>query len=202
MTESKKTLRECYPEVADDPNEVLVADVRKHWIGHVGIWLIGIVTSGLLLGISLVTAMFAKNSGLDINAGALSLFALVVIVVAGLILVGTAIADWVYGSSHMLITNENVIEMRQISLFSKKTSHLNMINVEDVTVHRRGILQTILNYGSIVIQTAGELENFNFTYTPGPDEYRRYIIEAHEAAIARTASMGTVQKVEIARNNL
>jgi hypothetical protein len=197
-----RTLRESYPDLADDPDEELVADVRKHWIGHLAIWATGIFAALLLISLTFATLMFAKGSGYALDAGMLSLLSLIVLVVAILIIFATVIADWVYGKSHMLITNENIIEMRQISLFSTKTSHLNMINIEDVSVRKKGILQTLLNYGTLNVQTAGELENFNFTNAPTPDSYRRYIIQAHEAAVAKTAQMGPMQRVEVARNNL
>ncbi len=187
------TLNDAYPDLADDPNEELVADVQKYWIGHVVIWATGVVTTLLLIAVSFATVMFANNSGFKFDTGVASFLTLMVLVVVALIVGATIIADWVYGKSHILITNENIIEVRQISLFSKKTSHLNMINVEDVTVRKKGILQTMLNYGTLVVQTAGELENFVFTNAPDPDTYRRYIIQAHEEVVAKVAKMGPMQ---------
>ncbi len=197
-----RTLYERYPDIADDPDEVLFADVRKHWIGLLAIYLIGVLMIILAVLLASLTPWFAHAGGVALTAEALSLVWLGAIVLTALVLIGTLIAAWVYQASHLLITNENVIEVRQISLFSRKVSHLNMINVEDVTVSKNGIFQTLLNYGRLLIQTAGERENFNFTYTPDPNTYRRYIIQAHEAAITRAGQAGVAQRIEVARGNL
>ena len=77
-----------------------------------------------------------------------------------------------------------------------------MINVEDVTVVRHGILQTIFSYGNLSIETAGEKDNFSFAYTPSPDTYRRLVIKAHEEAIDRIGKLGSAQRVEITDNGI
>ena len=73
-----------------------------------------------------------------------------------------------------------------------------MINVEDVAVVKRGVLQTFFNYGTMTIETAGEEKNFSFPNTPNPDFYRRIVIKAHEEAIERLGKMGSAGRVEAA----
>lgn len=192
-----------YPEIATDSDEELVADVHKHWIGYVSIWGIGFISAGLLLLLTVVLLFFAHQSGIQIPGWGQAIIGLVALAVAALILVGSAISAWVYGQSTILITNENIIEVKQTSLFSRKVAHLNMINVEDVSVRKEGILPTLLNYGSLSVQTAGETENFNFTNTPDPNTLRRYIIEAHEDAVARAGQMpNPAAWVQVGNNNL
>ena len=55
-----------------------------------------------------------------------------------------------------------------------------MSNVEDVSAEERGILSTVFDYGTIVVQTAGALENFIFPYCPQPSKYADQIIEARQ----------------------
>jgi hypothetical protein len=192
-----------YPEIASDSEEELVADVHKHWIGYVSIWGIGFVSAGLLLLLTVALLFFAGQAGIKFPGYVMAIIGLVALVVAALILVGSAISAWVYGQSTILITNENIIEIKQTSLFSRKIAHLNMINVEDVSVRKEGILPTLLNYGGLSVQTAGETENFNFTNTPDPNTYRRYIIEAHEDAVARAGNApNTAAWVQVSNNNL
>lgn len=204
MTDAKhEKLLARYPEIATDSDEELVADVHKHWIGYVSIWGIGFISAGLLLLLTVLLLWFASQGGIQIPGGAQAVIGLVALVVAGLILLGSAISAWVYGQSTILITNENIIEVKQVSLFSRKVAHLNMINVEDVSVHKEGILPTLLNYGVLSVQTAGETVNFTFTNTPDPNTYRRYIIEAHEDAVARAGQApNPAQWVQVSNNNL
>jgi hypothetical protein len=58
-----------------------------------------------------------------------------------------------------------------------------MANVEDVTAEQKGILATIFGYGTLMVQTAGERENFTFYYCPDPNTYASRIIEAHQTYV-------------------
>lgn len=197
-----RPLAECYPEVADDENETLMADVRRHWLGRISIVITGMFVVFLLLALGLALPMLNNSSLIITGSSAKLLTSILFIGVAVFVALGTYIAYWVYNRSRLLITNENVIEVRQLSLFSHKVSHLNMINVEDVTVIKRGILQSLFNYGMLQIETAGEKANFSFPNTPDPDKYRRMVINAHEKAIERVGQMGPVQRVAITHNSL
>ncbi len=44
----------------------------------------------------------------------------------------------------------------------------------------RGPLQTIIGYGDIDVQTAGEDHNFSFDYVPSPYELENYVLEMHK----------------------
>jgi hypothetical protein len=197
-----KPLAECYPKVADDENEKLIADVRKHWIGRFFIIFTGAFLSLFLLLFAVLLPTLTKSASITLNSQTKGFLVLVFLLVDVFVLIGTFITLWVYNQSHMLITDQNVIELKQMSLFSRKVSHLNMINVEDVSVVKRGILQTFFNYGTMTIETAGEEENFAFPNTPKPDDYRRIVINAHEEAIERVGHMGPVQRVAIADSQL
>ncbi|CAN5421025.1 hypothetical protein BH10PAT3_BH10PAT3_0960 [soil metagenome] len=197
-----KTLMECYPEVADDNKEQLLADVRRHWLGRFTILFTGAFVTLLLVMFAVFAPSLLRSLGYSVTSGLIAVLSLVFLLVGALIAVGTFITLWVYNQSRMLITDQNVIELKQMSLFSHKVSHLNMINVEDVTVTKRGILQIIFDYGMMSIETAGEKENFAFPNTPNPDDYRRIVISCHEKAIERIGNMGSAQRVEITHNAL
>ena len=197
-----KTLKECYPEIADDDNEQLFADVRRHWLGRFGIIFTGGILTLALLAFALFIPAMIHSLNFTVTKELVAIISMLFLLVAGLIAIGTFITLWVYNQSRMLITDQNVIELKQMSLFSHKVSHLNMINVEDVTVTKRGILQTIFDYGVMSIETAGEKDNFAFPNTPDPDKYRRIVINCHERAIERVGNMGPAQRVQVTNNGL
>lgn len=197
-----RPLVERYPEVANDDRERLLADVRRHWLGKFSILFTGGMTVALLIIIALGLSTISSKSGLFLSGELKVVLTAVLLLVAVLVVIGTYIAYWVYTHSRLLITDQNVIELRQISLFARRTSHLNMINVEDVTVIKHGILQTVLNYGTLQIETAGDNDNFEFINTPNPDIYRHMVINAHERAIEHVGKMGSAQRLEIVHNGL
>jgi membrane protein YdbS with pleckstrin-like domain len=192
-----KPMKECYPEIADDEDEQLLADVRRYWLGRLGIILTGAVLVGLLIGFAASLPYLTKSININYTTQFKAVVSLLFLITGLLIVAGTLVTIWIYNQSRMLITNENVVEIRQMSLFSRKVAHLNMINVEDVSVVRKGILQTLFNYGTMTIETAGEQQNFVFLNTPTPDEYRKIVINAHEQSIERIGKLGSLQRVEL-----
>jgi hypothetical protein len=74
----------------------------------------------------------------------------------------------------------HLAQITQRSLVNRKISQLSLANVEDSHAEQRGILPTIFNYGTLTIQTAGEMENFIFTLCPNPTKYAEEILEAHQ----------------------
>ena len=196
-----RPLMECYPEIADDEREQLLADVRRHWLGRFFIIFGGTFLAVFMLAFAALLPHFTKALDYNLASSAKAGIALVFVIVAAFIMLGMFISLWVYNQSRMLITDQNVIEVRQMSLFTRKISHLNMLNVEDVTVIKKGILQTFFDYGTMTTETAGEEENFIFVNTPTPDKYRRMVINAHEDAIERIGRMGSAQRVEISKGH-
>ncbi len=192
-----KPLMQAYPQVADDDKEQLVADVRRHWLGRFIIIATGTILILLMLCFAAYVPSLARSINVTVNGQSKVFISLIFVLVAALIAIGTFIVLWIYNQNRMLITDQNVIEVRQLGLFSNKVAHLNMINVEDVTVTKKGILQTVFNYGTMTIETAGEADNFSFPNTPDPDLYRKTVINYHEKAIERIGKLGPLQRVEI-----
>ena len=67
-----------------------------------------------------------------------------------------------------IITDERVIDVDFYSLIYKEISDAEIENIEDVTVTQGGALQTIFNYGTVLIQTAAETPQFEFEDVPNP----------------------------------
>lgn len=85
-----------------------------------------------------------------------------------------------YSNNVIFVTSEKIAQILYINLFNKKISQLSIGDVQDVTVTQKGILAHIFNYGTLVIETAGEQQNYNFTYIPEPYKNSKLIVGAHE----------------------
>ena len=109
--------------------------------------------------------------------------ATVFIGVIALAVVGVMLAAKIYRSNELVITNESIIQVLQHSLFDRKVSQLNLARVQDVTFDQNGFLPTVLGFGTIKIETAGEAQNYNFPLTPDPTKVAKWINEAHEEYI-------------------
>ena len=91
------------------------------------------------------------------------------------------ISTYVYRQCRLVVSDKSVIQVMQKALFNRKISRLSMSNVEDVNVIQQGVLASMFNFGTLTIQTAGEVDNFVFTLCPSPDIYANRILEARQA---------------------
>jgi len=89
-----------------------------------------------------------------------------------------------------IITNERIVNIEQKGLFARHMSELNFGSVQDVTTVVTGILPTVLNYGDVVVQTAGEKERFVFRMIPDP-----YIIKDSIMKLSKNALDDDLRKV-------
>lgn len=173
--------QETFDKIEFDSEEKLFYEVRKHPFGLFLIYIAGTSITISLMSIALGSAVYTSNSGSGLGLGGLQPAVIAItLVLAILSTVMTAIAAWLYKSNVLLVTSDKVAQMLRPSLFHQKISQLSIGDVQDVTVTQRGIFPHLLNYGTVVIETAGEQQNYTFTFAPDPYECSKMIITAHE----------------------
>lgn len=163
-----------------DGNETKLCEVAKHPFGIAVVYIQAGVGLSIALGLSyslLPNVVEEEQAFWYANVFALLaiLFALILVVLLSLI----------YRQNRLIVTDRNITQILQYGLFNRKVSQLNMVNVEDVTVHQSGIFPTMLGYGELVIETAGEQANFHFTYCPKPGYYAKIILNAREQLLGQ-----------------
>lgn len=161
-----------------EPGEHMITVVHRHPIGIIIIYLealVGVIALGVL-AIFIAPGIFSDLSTQTnrlIVGGTIFAVAMLVFVLF--------VATYVYRQSRLLVTDKSLVQVMQKSLFIRSVSRLSMSNVEDVSSEQRGILATILNFGTLTIQTAGEMDNFIFPTCPDPNKYAHRILEARMA---------------------
>jgi len=167
-----------------EPGEILVNTVRRHVIGIIGIYLESLAALIALAALLLVLVPSFSDHISHQDYGVIGALAIFVCAFLGILLL---ISTKVYRGCRLLITDRNLVMITQRSLFNRKISRLSMSNVEDVNVEQRGVLPSILNYGILTIQTAGEIDNFIFKFCPQPNDYAQKILEARERYVKHQA---------------
>jgi hypothetical protein len=144
--------------------EQILSLVHRHWIylwplilGHVIAAIVPVVLLALLLN---------ELGGLDGTVG------LVFWLLAALYVLYWAVRlllTWYrYRNDIWVITNQRLIDSYRRHPFDLRISTADLVNVQDMAVQRNGILQTMLDYGNIVCQTASEMQDFKLTGVPHP----------------------------------
>jgi len=79
-----------------------------------------------------------------------------------------------------IVTNERIINIEQRGFFMRNISELKLTKIQDVTSEIIGIFPTLLDYGNIYVQTAGEKERFTFYQIPHPNQVKNIIVQLQE----------------------
>lgn len=170
-------------EILDiDKNEQVIIDARRDPIGLYTIYALSIGSVVMILAALFFSVKLGSEVGLDLSA---IVWAVLYGAIVMLVSIFSYIGARVYKSNQLVVTNENIIQVLQFSLFNRQVSQLNLAKIQDVSVDQVGIIQTFFGYGTIEIETAGEAANFRFPYAEDPTRIAKIIIEAHEDYIRR-----------------
>lgn len=166
-----------------DDNEQLIYEIRKHPFGLFIIYFTGLFVAGAIFSLLVVApALIAGDPvglGFDLTSAKVVL-ALIGGLLTILAIIGTAIGAYLYQSNVVLVTSEKLAQVLYRTIFDRKISQLSIGDVQDVTVTQVGIFARLFNFGTLVVETAGEQQNYTFTYTPNPYIAAKAIVEAHE----------------------
>ncbi len=163
--ESKKQ----YPYLNLSEGEYVISAVKRHPIGLMAIW--GVVAIIIALAIFGIFAIMGARGGiLDgvIAEESLPSLALMLLGLIVLFFVGGLFATQVYEGNRFFLTNESVTQHIQTSLFSRKEQTVSLANIEDASFRQHGILQSLLNYGSIRLSTEGDETTYRFNLVENP----------------------------------
>jgi CRP-like cAMP-binding protein len=105
------------------------------------------------------------------------------------ILVLVGVIAWQYMNwrdDYFVLTTQRVVHIERTWPFSTEREETPLDNVQDIYEIRPGLSSNLLNYGSLVLQTAGETVDIDMNYIPRPGQLRDLISEQMERTRART----------------
>lgn len=83
----------------------------------------------------------------------------------------------IYSLSTVTVTNERIIDSDQHGLFNRKIAELNNNRIQDVSIHVNGIIETVMKFGDVTVQTAASERQFVFHQVPEPDRVKDTITQ-------------------------
>jgi len=160
-----------FEKIQMEPDEEVLIMVRKHWFVIMaelfGIFILVLLPFVALVGFLIFNQTFA-TLGVDLYEFAN--------------LIGFAVAAWLllsllggftiwthYYLDLWIVTDRRIILVDQIHFFSRNVSVFRLERMQDIEFKVKGIIPTLLNFGTLKAQTAGAHEsNFNSTGLPDP----------------------------------
>jgi uncharacterized membrane protein YdbT with pleckstrin-like domain len=146
-------------------NEQIILMVRRHWFNILEQFFVVFLMILLLLGSWIILPLFFPKvitSSFDVLFNFLrNLFGMLIWIIFFLIWIDYYFDVWI-------ITDKRVVNIEQKGLFNRMVSELELTRIQDITTEVTGVIPTMLNYGDVFIQTAGENPRFIFRQVPDP----------------------------------
>ncbi len=160
-----------------EPGEHVVMEARKHWLIFVAELLpfaiFAVIPFALpnLLRLATSFAPYADMFDYHTTFGRAGL---------GIWLLVTWTLAWSaftrYYLNTWVLTNKRIVNIKQRTYFSREVSSLFLSRVQDVTSDVVGIMPSLLNMGTIKVQTAAEDVEFVMQGIPRPEQMRDVIL--------------------------
>jgi len=154
-----------YFETQDD-EETVVLFLRQHPIVNLK-W---IVMAIVMLTLPSVFIFFPPYSSLPAN------FQFVITLGWYMFVFGYSLAkfmNWFFNI--YLLTDERVVDVDFQNIFFRKISTAKTEEIQDINIQSSGSFETFFGYGSVFIQTAAEVSQFEFISVPNPDRVGKII---------------------------
>jgi len=76
-----------------------------------------------------------------------------------------------------VLTNKKIISVDQQSLFNRHVSTVELEKIQDITVEVNGFIETLLGYGTLRVQTAGEMREFVMEDAANAEKCKHIVLE-------------------------
>jgi len=166
------------------PNERVFFEIRKHWFVMFppSIYFFLLAVFPPIIAFMIDYSSFSLNimiNGVEHTSALLFLLYLVWL----LILWIGFFAHWTdYYLDVWFVTNERIIDVEQKGFFHREISSIQFGNIQDVSIEIKGLLGTLLDFGSLRVQTAGESSgSFILNHAHSPEHYKQLILEKKSA---------------------
>ncbi len=160
------------------PGEDVLVATRRHWM-YFYPKLVAVALAGIVPIVAL-TWIVAATAGLDGMAG---LIVLIVDAVWGLFWLIRGYFTWYrYQNDVWVVTDQRILDSLKRHWFHHQMASADLVDVEDMRVHKEGVLGTAFNFGDVRCQTAGELPNFILSGNPDPAKVLTVVDAARDTA--------------------
>lgn len=162
---------------SQNENEKVYIAVREHWIVlglRIAVWsiLLVVYVAFFVVGKESLPGLFEGDAYLVV-----SIFSKLYLI---FLLLSLFIIFVLYYLNLHIITDIRIVDIDQEGLFSHVVSELHLDKIEDVTSQTNGLLANIFDYGTVLIQTAGATERFEFRNVPKPAVLTKIILDLYE----------------------
>ena len=158
-------------------DEWVVAEVQRHWSR-----LLRQIIAPMLFMMLLAPVLYMM--GASENTAVVLLGSLVGLLIIALF----GVTMWQYlnwRDDYFVLTTQRVVHIERVWPFKTDSEEGSLDKIQDVYEVRAGLTANILNFGNLVLQTAGETVDIDMDNVPNPSSLREMIFQQIERSKAR-----------------
>lgn len=152
--------------------EKIIIALHRHWILLIGeVVVISILLFTPVIGSFLIIDFIEEkfNEFYYLFWFFFSLYLLLIYITFFIIWMDHYLDMWV-------VTDSRIIDIEHSGIFKREVSEFSLKNVQDVTIEIPGMIPSLLKYGNVIVQTAGE-KSFKVMQIPHPERVKDIIIK-------------------------
>jgi hypothetical protein len=174
-----------FEKIELESDETVIKTVRKHWF-VITVELLTIIFMGLMPVFIFMVLLVIPPQEAVLRFFETQTPIIVFGLAAWLLMsaIATATAWTHYYLDLWVITDRRIIVIDQLGFFNRKVSNFRLERLQDIKVSIRGLIPTLLNYGTVRAQTASAAEsNFESRFLPDPRELQSLIQTAMDTRL-------------------
>lgn len=173
--------KRAFPYLNLSEGEYIISAIKRHPIGLFQIWAV-VALALVLISIGIVWVMSdSAITAVGVVSESAPWLGLLLLGMMVFVFLGGIMATIIYEGNRFFLTNESVTQHIQLALFSKKEQTISLTNIEDASFRQHGIVQSLLNYGSIRLSTEGDETTYRFNFVSDPQRQVALLNDAVEA---------------------
>lgn len=149
-----------------NPNEKIELVIRRHWYVMAGptfFLIVLLIAPSVFFTVapSFFPEFFNNTDAKPIIYFLLSLYVMLIILFLFILWSDYYLDSWI-------LTDKRLIDIQQLGLFNRRISEMHLSNIQNVSLEIKGLIQTLLKFGDIRVETAAE---GSFVINDAPDLY-------------------------------
>ena len=86
----------------------------------------------------------------------------------------------------LVLTDIRLFDITQSGFFRRQSASFRIDHIQNITVEQKGFIPTMLNFGTVRFETAGENINFVAKFIPTPYEIKKLIDEMQDGELGKS----------------
>jgi len=162
-----------FPEIDLEQDEYVVLHIKRSRVGLAAIW--GAVAL-MVVALSLTLIFFAssdyniENTVFQLNDASRHYLRLVIVLLYVLLFFGGFVAQSIYDSNHIYVTNRRAIQKSRSSIFANSTNIIELRRIEDVSFRQSSLIDHICHFGTLRMSTVGDETTYTLKYVDTPHD--------------------------------